>query len=137
MIEPAAGADRATLAFLCDAFDEEEVKEGDIRTVLRFHPRTAPIKVAVFPLVKRDGMPEKAQAIMNELLEEGINCFYDQAGAIGRRYRRMDEAGTPWCVTVDSDTLEDGTVTIRERDSMEQSRLPMDGLVRWVKDQLK
>ncbi len=137
VIEPAAGADRATLAFLCDAYDEETLEKDDIRTVLRFHPRIAPIKAAVFPLVKRDGMPEVAEGIMKELLGEGINCFYDQAGAIGRRYRRMDEAGTPWCITVDSDTLNDKTVTVRERDSMEQKRMPIAALVPFIKEHLK
>ena len=137
VIEPAAGADRAALAFLCDAFDEEKVptaKGGEeVRTVLRFHPKIAPIKVAVFPLVKRDGMPEKSQAIMNDLLKAGINCFYDQSGAIGRRYRRQDEAGTPFCVTVDSQTQEDDTVTIRDRDSMKQERIPVRGVIEELK----
>jgi len=139
VIEPAAGADRATLAFLCDAFAEEVVdaEKNDIRTVLRFHPRIAPIKVAVFPLVKKDGMPEKAEALMKELLAEGINSFYDESGAIGRRYRRMDEAGTPWCVTIDTDTLNDGTVTVRERDSMEQSRIPSAGIAEYFRNRLK
>ena len=137
VIEPAAGADRAALAFLCDAYDEETVVspkgKEEIRTVLRFHPRIAPIKAAVFPLVKRDGMPEKAREIIAELQKEGINCFYDQAGAVGRRYRRMDEAGTPFCITVDSETLEDDTVTIRDRDTMKQDRVPVTEL----KDTLK
>ncbi len=139
VIEPAAGADRATLAFLCDAFDEEVVdkEKNDVRTVLRFHPRIAPVKVAVFPLVKRDGMPEKARDIMKELLAEGINSFYDETAAIGRRYRRQDEAGTPWCVTVDTDTLENGTVTVRERDSMEQSRVPAAGIADYFRNRLK
>ena len=139
VIEPAAGADRATLAFLCDAFDEEVVdaEKNDVRTVLRFHPRIAPIKVAVFPLVKKDGMPEKAQAIASELMSEGINSFYDESGAIGRRYRRMDEAGAPWCVTVDTDTLSDNTVTVRERDSMQQSRIPMAGIADYFRNRLK
>ncbi len=139
VIEPAAGADRATLAFLCDAYDEEVVDEAknDVRTVLRFHPRVAPIKVAVFPLVKKDGMPEKANAVMNELLSEGINSFYDESGAIGRRYRRMDEVGTPWCVTIDNDTLTDGTVTVRERDSMQQSRIPSAGIAEYFRNRLK
>ncbi len=139
VIEPAAGADRATLAFLCDAYDEEVVdkEKNDIRVVLRFHPRIAPIKVAVFPLVKKDGMPEKAEAIMKALLGEGINSFYDESGAIGRRYRRMDEVGTPWCVTVDTETLSNGTVTIRERDSMEQSRIPSEGIADYFRNRLK
>ncbi len=139
VIEPAAGADRATLAFLCDAFDEEVVdkEKNDVRTVLRFHPRLAPVKVAVFPLVKKEGMPDRARAIMDELLAEGINSFYDESGAIGRRYRRMDEIGTPWCVTVDTETLEKGTVTVRERDSMEQTRIPAEGVAEYFRNRLK
>ncbi len=139
VIEPAAGADRATLAFLCDAYDEEVVdkEKNDVRTVLRFHPRIAPIKVAVFPLVKKEGMPDIAHKIMSELLAEGINSFYDESGAIGRRYRRMDEVGTPWCVTVDTETLENGTVTVRERDSMEQNRVPMAGIADYFRNRLK
>ncbi|MDR3077370.1 MAG: glycine--tRNA ligase [Planctomycetota bacterium] len=130
VIEPAAGADRAALAFLCDAYDEETVdgEKGDVRTVLRFHPRLAPVKVGVFPLVKKDGLPEKAREIMKDLLASGINSFYDESGAIGRRYRRMDEIGAPWCVTVDAGTHEDGTVTVRERDSMAQERIPTAGI---------
>lgn len=126
VIEPAAGADRAALAFLCDAYDEETLTNAkgneETRVVLRFHPKVAPIKAAVFPLVKKDGMPEKAREIMTTLLDEGINAFYDQAGAIGRRYRRMDEAGTPWCITVDGDTLNDNAVTVRDRDTMEDRK---------------
>ncbi len=136
VIEPAAGADRATLAFLCDAYCEEEIKEGDVRTVLKFDPRLAPIKAAVFPLVKKDGMPEKATDIHKELLAAGINSQYDQAGAVGRRYRRMDEVGTPWCITVDGDTNEGKGVTVRERDSMEQERIPVEGIVDYVKDRM-
>ncbi len=139
VIEPAAGADRATLAFLCDAYDEEVVdkEKNDVRTVLRFHPRLAPVKVGVFPLVKKEGMPDRARAIMDELLGEGINSFYDESGAIGRRYRRMDEVGTPWCVTVDTETLEQGTVTVRERDSMAQSRVPAAGIGDYFRNRLK
>ncbi|HDQ45888.1 MAG TPA: glycine--tRNA ligase [bacterium] len=140
VIEPAAGADRAALAFLCDAYDEETVitpkGQEETRTVLRFHPRIAPIKAAVFPLVKRDGMPEKARAIIGTLLKEGINCFYDQSGAVGRRYRRMDEAGTPFCITVDSQTLTDDTVTIRDRDTMAQERVPAGGLGEILKQRI-
>ena len=139
VIEPAAGADRAALAFLCDAYDEEVVdkEKNDVRTVLRFHPRIAPIKVAVFPLVKKEGMPDRARGIMKELMDEGINSFYDESGAIGRRYRRMDEVGTPWCVTVDTDTLESGTVTVRERDTMAQERIPAEGIAEYFKKRLK
>ncbi|MCX7935726.1 MAG: His/Gly/Thr/Pro-type tRNA ligase C-terminal domain-containing protein, partial [Planctomycetota bacterium] len=141
VIEPAAGADRAALAFLCDAYAEDKAPDAEgkeeTRVVLRFHPRLAPIKAAVLPLVKRDGMPDKAEIIVKALLAEGINCFYDEAGAIGRRYRRMDEAGTPWCITVDADTLKDETVTIRDRDTMRQVRVPMAGVVTWIKERLR
>jgi glycyl-tRNA synthetase len=122
VIEPSAGADRATLAFLCDAYSEDEVG-GETRTVLKLHPRLAPIKAAVFPLVKKDGMPEQALEIYRGL-KRRFNVYYDEKGAIGRRYRRQDEAGTPFCITVDGDTLAAGSVTVRERDSCEQIRLP-------------
>jgi glycyl-tRNA synthetase len=123
VIEPSAGADRATLAFLCEAYAEDEIG-GEKRTVMRFHPRLAPIKAAVLPLVNKDGMPEKAQALYRELKRD-FNVFYDDGGAIGRRYRRQDEAGTPFCITIDGDTLKDDTVTIRERDSTQQRRIPI------------
>ena len=132
VIEPAAGADRAALAFLCDAYDEEVLDEKDTRVVLHFHPRLAPIKVAVFPLVKKEGMPEKAKALQKELLKVGINAFYDESGAVGRRYRRMDEVGTPWCVTIDGVTNEKGIVTIRDRDSMAQESVNIDQVVEWI-----
>ena len=141
VIEPAAGADRATLAFLCDAFHEEKVadkgNEDDWRTVLRFHPRLAPIKAAVFPLVKKDGMPEKALEITAALQDAGINALYDQAGAVGRRYRRMDEVGTPFCVTVDGDTNEKGTVTVRDRDTMQQETIAAKEVVAYVSEKIK
>ncbi|HET8696013.1 MAG TPA: glycine--tRNA ligase [Gammaproteobacteria bacterium] len=121
VIEPSAGADRGTLAFLCDAYTEDQVG-GEARTVLKLHPRLAPIKAAVFPLVKKDGMPEKALGIYRELRKR-YNVYYDEKGAIGRRYRRQDEAGTPYCITVDGDTLSADTVTVRERDSCEQTRI--------------
>jgi glycyl-tRNA synthetase len=124
VIEPAAGADRATLAFLVDAYDEEEVA-GEQRTVLRLHPRLAPVKVAVLPLVKKDGQPEVAREL-RDALKQRMQTEYDEGGSIGKRYRRQDEIGTPWCVTVDHQTLEDRTVTIRDRDSIEQERVPMD-----------
>jgi glycyl-tRNA synthetase len=122
VIEPAAGADRATLAFMVDAYDEEEV-EGRSRTVLRLHPRLAPVKVAVLPLVNKDGQPELAREIYEEL-RPLMAAEYDTGGSIGKRYRRQDEIGTPWGVTVDHQTLEDGTVTLRDRDSLEQARVP-------------
>ena len=121
VIEPSAGADRGTLAFLCEAYSEDEVG-GEPRTVLKLHPRLAPIKAAVFPLVKKDGMPEKALEIYRAL-KKRFNVYYDEKGAIGRRYRRQDEAGTPFCITVDGDTLSAGTVTVRERDSCAQTRV--------------
>ena len=122
VIEPSAGADRAALAFLCDAYSEDEVG-GEARTVLKLHPRLAPVKAAVFPLVKKDGMPEQAVTLYR-MLKKRFNVFYDEKGAIGRRYRRQDEAGTPFCITVDGETVSDGTVTVRERDSCTQIRLP-------------
>jgi glycyl-tRNA synthetase len=121
VIEPSAGADRGTLAFLCDAYSEDEVG-GEPRTVLKLHPRLAPIKAAVFPLVKKDGMPEKGLEIYRTL-KKRFNVYYDEKGAIGRRYRRQDEAGTPFCITVDGETLTAGTVTVRERDSCNQVRV--------------
>jgi glycyl-tRNA synthetase len=122
VIEPAGGIDRMALTFLIDAYQEDEI-EGETRVVLRFHPRIAPITVGVFPLVKKDGMPEKAHELEVELREAGLTTFYDEKAAIGRRYRRQDEVGTPWCVTIDGDTLKDGTVTVRDRDSLEQVRM--------------
>jgi glycyl-tRNA synthetase len=127
VIEPSAGADRFTLAVLCEAFTEEEVPDSkgkmEKRTVMRFHPRLAPIKAAIFPLVNKDGMDEEAKKLYREL-KAHFNVVYDQSGAIGRRYRRQDEAGTPFCITVDGDTMKDGTVTIRDRDTLKQERIP-------------
>jgi len=126
VIEPAAGADRATLAFLVDAYDEDEI-EGEARTVLRLHPLIAPIKVAVLPLVKKDGQPELAREIYRDLRER-VQAEYDEGGAIGRRYRRQDEIGTPWAVTVDHQSLEDRTVTLRDRDRLAQERIAIGDL---------
>jgi glycyl-tRNA synthetase len=126
VIEPAAGADRATLAFMVDAYDEEEV-EGRKRVVLRFHPRIAPVKVAVLPLVNKDGQPELAREIYEDLRER-MPAEFDTGGSIGKRYRRQDEIGTPWGVTVDHQTLEDRTVTLRDRDSLSQDRIAIDEL---------
>jgi glycyl-tRNA synthetase, dimeric type len=126
VIEPAAGADRAALAFLVDAYDVEEV-EGRKRTVLRLHPRLAPVKVAVLPLVSKEGMPERAREIFDQL-RPLMQAEYDEGGSIGKRYRRQDEIGTPWGVTVDGQTLEDGTVTLRDRDTLTQERVPADEL---------
>ena len=121
VIEPAAGADRATLAFLVDAYDEDEI-DGEARTVLRLHPQLAPVKVAVLPLVRKDGQPELAQEVYRDLRER-LQAEYDAGGAIGRRYRRQDEIGTPWAVTIDHRSLDDGTVTVRDRDSLNQDRI--------------
>jgi glycyl-tRNA synthetase len=136
VIEPAAGADRATLAFLVDAYDAEG--EGkDQRVVLRFHPSIAPVKAAVFPLVKKDGMPEMAEKIFRDLLDNSIRSFYDHSGTVGRRYARQDEAGTPYCITVDGQSLEDQTVTVRERDTREQYRVAANGLAGVIRDKMK
>jgi len=135
VIEPSAGADRATLAFLCEAYQEDEVG-GETRTVLKFHPRLAPIKAAVFPLVKRDGMPEMAEKIYRDLKKQ-FNVFLDEKGAIGRRYRRQDEAGTPFGITVDGQTIADGTVTFRDRDSCRQWRVPSANVVGALRDLLE
>jgi glycyl-tRNA synthetase len=140
VIEPSGGVDRATLAFLCEAYTEDEApdEKGNMqtRTVMKFHPRFAPIKVAVFPLVKKEGMPEVAQEIHQEIKGAGLVSFYDEKGAVGRRYRRQDEAGTPFCVTVDGQTLEDGTVTIRDRDSLDQQRINKDDVLSFVRERL-
>ena len=135
VVETAAGLDRTILALLCEAYRSEKVN-GEERTVLSFHPAIAPIKVAVLPLVKKDGMPEVAHEIDDELKKE-YNTFYDEKGAIGRRYRRMDEVGTPFCVTIDGESLENGTVTVRERDSMEQVRISKDTLPAHLSDKMR
>jgi glycyl-tRNA synthetase len=132
VIEPAAGADRATLAFLVDAYDEELVEregmgEGEMRTVLRLHPRLAPVKAAVLPLVGKDGQPELAREV-HRALRSRVQAEYDIGGAIGKRYRRQDDIGTPFCITIDHMSLEDQTVTLRDRDSLTQERLPIDGI---------
>jgi glycyl-tRNA synthetase len=128
VIEPAAGADRATLAFLVDAYDEEVVQgegagDGELRTVLRLHPRLAPVKAAVLPLLRKDGQPELAQEV-HRAVRGVVQAEYDEGGSIGKRYRRQDEIGTPLCLTVDHQSVEDGAVTLRDRDSLEQIRLP-------------
>jgi glycyl-tRNA synthetase len=123
VIEPSAGADRGTLAFMVDAYDEENV-EGRERVLLRLHPRLAPVKVAVLPLVNKDGQPEKARALYEELRRD-MQAEFDTGGSIGKRYRRQDEIGTPWGITIDHQTMEDDTVTLRDRDSLEQTRIPI------------
>jgi glycyl-tRNA synthetase len=129
VIEPSAGADRATLAFLCEAYCEDEAPDESgkptKRVVLMFHPRLAPIKAAVFPLVKKDDMPEVAREIY-ATLKPHMAVFYDEKSAVGRRYRRQDEIGTPFCITVDGQTLQDGTVTVRDRDTLRQWRIHKD-----------
>jgi glycyl-tRNA synthetase len=141
VIEPSGGVDRAMLAFLCEAYSEDEVPDdkgtGQARVVMRFHPRLAPFKVAVFPLIKKAGMPEAARAIHEKCIKAGIASFYDEKGAIGRRYRRQDEAGTPFCVTIDGQSIEDQTVTIRDRDSLQQERIAMDGICDFVRDKIE
>jgi glycyl-tRNA synthetase len=134
VIEPSAGADRATLAFLCDAYAEDEIG-GELRVVLRLHPRLAPVKAAILPLVKKDGMPEKARPIY-EALKKRWQVAYDDSAAIGKRYRRNDEIGTPFCFTVDGDTLTGGTVTVRERDSTKQERIGVDQIEKYLAERL-
>ena len=133
VIEPSLGVERMVLALLCNAYDEEEV-DGETRVVMRFSPAVAPVKVAVLPLQKQLG--ERAEAIYFELAKH-FPCDYDLSGSIGKRYRRQDEIGTPFCVTVDFDTLEDDTVTVRERDTMSQIRMPVDALAGYFAEQLK
>ena len=135
VIEPAAGADRAMLAFLVDAYDEDEIG-GESRTVLRLHPQLAPVKVAVLPLVRKDGQPELAREVYGEL-RELMQAEYDEGGAIGRRYRRQDEIGTPWAVTIDHQSLEDRTVTLRERDSLAQDRIAIAELAAELERRLR
>jgi glycyl-tRNA synthetase len=140
VVETSVGLDRTILMLLSDAFYEEQVEgpngSSETRSVLRFHPRLAPYTVAVFPLVKKDGMPEKAHAIEADLRRQ-FNVFYDEKGAVGRRYRRQDEVGTPFCVTVDGQTMEDGTVTVRDRDSMQQDRIEAAQVRRYVEDRIE
>jgi glycyl-tRNA synthetase len=136
VIEPAGGPDRALLAFLIDAYDEEVVADRQ-RTLLRLHPRIAPVKAAILPLIGRDdGMVGKARSLYEELRRRQ-SVEYDDSGAIGRRYRRQDEIGTPWAFTVDEQTLEDDTVTVRDRDSLAQDRLPLGGVRAWLDDALE
>jgi glycyl-tRNA synthetase len=134
VVETAAGASRGFMAFLCNGYEEETVNDEQ-RVVLRLHPFLAPVKVAVFPLVNKDGMPELANELERDL-RKSMKSFYDESGAVGRRYRRMDEIGTPFCVTIDSDTLTDQTVTIRERDSMQQVRVAMSAVKGYINERL-
>ena len=133
VIEPSLGADRVTLAFLCSAYDEEEIGEGDVRTVLHFHPAIAPVKVGVLPLSKK--LSEPATKIYEELSKKW-NCEFDDRGNIGKRYRRQDEIGTPFCVTYDFDSEQDGCVTVRDRDTMEQERIKISGLSDYIEKKM-
>ena len=133
-VEPSLGCDRVTLAFLCNAYEEQEIAEGDVRTVLHLHPALAPYKVAVLPLSKK--LSEKAEEVYAKL-SKSFMCDYDEAGSIGKRYRREDEIGTPYCVTIDFDTLEDECVTIRDRDTMEQVRVKIDELGNWLNKKIQ
>lgn len=134
VVEPALGVDRMFLTILCNAYDEEEVGENDTRVVLHLKPALAPYKVAILPLSKK--LSEKAREVYRKLSKE-FNCDYDEAGSIGKRYRREDEIGTPFCVTIDFDTIENDTVTIRDRDTMEQIRLPIDEVSKYVAEKIK
>ena len=133
VVEYSIGADRLTLAILCEFYDEEQLEGGDTRIVYRFHPAIAPYKVAVLPLQKN--LSEKAREIYKKL-SKYFMCTDDEAGSIGKRYRRQDQIGTPFCVTIDFDTMEDGTVTIRERDTMEQRRISVDELISYVQEKI-
>ena len=134
VVEPSLGADRVALAFLVDAYDEEEISEGDVRTVLHLHPALAPVKCAVLPLSKK--LSEKALDLFDELAKE-FNCEFDETGSIGKRYRRQDEIGTPFCITYDFDTETDGCVTVRDRDSMEQVRIPLAEVKSYIAEKIK
>ncbi|MCB1132303.1 MAG: glycine--tRNA ligase, partial [Verrucomicrobiae bacterium] len=147
VVEPSAGCDRTVLAMICEAFEEEELTDEkgkkDVRTVMRFAPRMAPIKAGIFPLLKKNEEQVRICREIQKKLQPWMNVFYDDGGAVGRRYRRQDEVGTPFCITVDFDTLgENGeelkdTVTIRHRDSMEQERVPLDSLLHWLLERVR
>ena len=132
-VEPSLGCDRVALAFLCNSYEEEEIEKGDIRTVLHLHPALAPYKVAVLPLSKK--LSPKAEEVYT-MLAKNFMCDYDEAGSIGKRYRREDEIGTPYCVTIDFETENDGAVTIRDRDTMEQVRVKIEELVEWLNEKM-
>ena len=134
VIEPSLGCDRATLAFLCNIYEEQDLGEGDSRVVLHLHPALAPYKAAILPLSKK--LSDKAEEVYNMLSKE-FPCDYDEAGSIGKRYRREDEIGTPYCITIDFDTLEDGKVTIRDRDTMEQERVDIKDVSKWIEEKLE
>lgn len=136
VIEPTFGVERTLLALLCNAYEEEQLENGEMRTVLHLAPCIAPVKVAIFPLMKKEPLAEKATALFQKL-KSIWNCEYDESGAIGKRYRRQDELGTPFCITVDFDTLENDTVTLRDRDSMQQERIPISQLVEVLSQKLQ
>ena len=136
VIEPTFGVERTLLALLCDAYEEETLENGEMRTVLHFAPWIAPVKVAVFPLMKKEPLSEKAESVFAQL-NALWHCEYDASGAIGKRYRRQDELGTPFCVTIDFDTLSDDTVTVRDRDSMQQERVPVAQLIPFLASRLQ
>lgn len=133
VIEPSLGADRVTLAFLCEAYDEETLEDGETRTIFRFHPALAPVKAAVLPLSKK--LSEEATKVYAELAKH-FNIEFDEAGSIGKRYRRQDEIGTPFCITFDFDSLEDQMVTVRDRDTMAQERIAIADLVKYIEDKM-
>ncbi|MDP4146462.1 MAG: glycine--tRNA ligase [Bacillota bacterium] len=134
VIEPSLGADRVALAFLVDAYDEEELEDGDVRSVLHLHPALAPYKAAILPLSKK--LSDKASEVYEKLAKK-FNIEYDEAGSIGKRYRRQDEIGTPYCITIDFDTLEDNAVTVRDRDTMQQVRLSIDELEKYLQEKVE
>ena len=133
-VEPSLGADRVTLAFLVEAYDEEDLGDGDTRVVLRLHPALAPVKAAILPLSKK--LSEGATKVFEDLIKK-YNCEYDEAGSIGKRYRRQDEIGTPFCITYDFDSETDGSVTVRDRDTMEQQRIKIEDLDKFLEEKLE
>lgn len=138
VVEPTMGLTRALLAVLIDAYDESDGADGREagEVTLRLDPKVAPIKAAVFPLVKKENLPDIAKDIIKKLRKSGVNCYYDESGSVGRRYRRQDEIGTPWCITVDFDTLKDNSVTVRDRDTMGQERIKIEELIKYINDKL-
>lgn len=134
VIEPSLGADRVTLAFLCNSYELQELGEGDSRVVLHLHPALAPYKVAILPLSKK--LSDKANEVY-DMVAKDFECDYDEAGSIGKRYRREDEIGTPYCVTIDFDTLNDNQVTVRDRDTMEQIRIPIEELNKYIQGKVE
>ena len=138
--DSAAGATRGLLVYLIDAYHEENVKDAKgndtMRVVMKLHPKLAPFKVAILPLIKKDGLPEIARSLVKDFMKSGINARYDEQHAIGKRYRRHDEVGTPYCITIDGETKDDNCVTIRDRDTMLQERIPIADAIEIVKNKL-